>query len=1376
MLLYNKKEFVPDPWPTGLKPDDKVFYLKTTKEIFTNYDDFFQRQIMLTSLGWTCSSSRKTDLTYFEALKLEQAALVGILTKLMLQEALETIPDFFASPVLYLVHVLSNRGRLEDLVNDIYTFIKDRYFVGEKCTYSGNRKKHVVRIMSVSYKGADFTVSSTGDIENETFNECKRRTEPLRIGSADDYKYTVQIIEDDGTEDDSGVREGISHYVLSRSKNISSRSKLKLFLKNSCDLLFRRQDVKDSLVKDYGLDTLTWNEVFGGPIAQFPQTPVLNRGRSKSDVDAHPSSMKSIENNKSLTNSDKKVRGRQKNPLSGDKRLSLDISDSSMVSNSAKKGRTSNGKGAKSKQQEKARKEIEKQQLELQVIFQQARSSGLSDLSKWEQHGRILSEDDINDLKAVIRLAKEQKKERAREEKQRQRELLAEWKKPRDDLLCDDLKPLPSFKPLRLPEWMTPDEFGDYLSVYQFFKSFGELLPIQEVRGTADVSFADVVTAVRSQDPSSACFVELMHILLMAKAERADEEDGDEADLHNKEELPLDANNDLDNKVHGERIKSVTKFHEKIRLTHGMSARHLPVDWMTLTEVLRLSLLSSGYYTGVTTHRFRLFSRGAIHCFEDEGYVFALSHPETMQKLAQASVFDLSPEERLGILNTLVQQLLSYHKFRSLADERIAAVAEMRRDLRALRVWDAAQERKAKEARLVLEFEAEQVEEHGEAVRSELSRRPAASKETQTLLNYLKVSKDRVVCRREEEVIKILLDGVNYDELNSPEEVDSVRSLQKEHYLAKECELLSKLYDFQCKVGYCQLGRDRAFRTYWMIDSLALLLVEDSIALDENAPVCENPTPLDKVDDVVCSATSSEEEIRCALMSCTATNDCPVHQRKLSRIRWSFVDSLESLESLITACNQRGYREMELAENLKFLKNRLSELVSKCARRVYCGGTAKLLMVKMDDPSAVVSTFDWRREFVEMLLDFEEKMEQGGIGHLRLSDSAASREEWRELISKKFSTVDTIHGDLMVFDEVVLTHDELLHLHPMQQLAVAFLQIVQGLQYKFLRTPFSTPESKEKDAVNIPTTTFAQWQKALLECKSISSLALFYATLESAILWNKSLLQVRAKCRTCRKRGVVEKLILCARCDRCYHIDCLRPRLSKVRENWKCADCVAIEKAKVAEERRKGKSRQDEFNDYSDDGESGTSSLFDNDVTSTEGLSTDFPEVQRTQKGRVIKKVFYAEEQYVNGLRSGHKRPCKNRTLNGDSETDSDASVTLRSKKSRENLLIFMPKLCFLAESRLSMGLRESDHQNRDALRSMEQLIRDAMKQESAWPFIDPVDAKEIIKRPMDLRTMMNKIKQQLYNKPEEVVADAHLMFQNCRIYNEEGSAICGVG
>lgn len=59
---------------------------------------------------------------------------------------------------------------------------------------------------------------------------------------------------------------------------------------------------------------------------------------------------------------------------------------------------------------------------------------------------------------------------------------------------------------------------------------------------------------------------------------------------------------------------------------------------MTLTEVLRLSLMTSGYYTGAPTHRFRLFSRGAIRCYEDEGFLFTKENPQTMSILEKVVV------------------------------------------------------------------------------------------------------------------------------------------------------------------------------------------------------------------------------------------------------------------------------------------------------------------------------------------------------------------------------------------------------------------------------------------------------------------------------------------------------------------------------------------------------------------------------------------------------------------------------------------------------------------------------------------------------------------------------------------------------------------
>ncbi|XP_076040518.1 protein polybromo isoform X4 [Oratosquilla oratoria] len=63
-------------------------------------------------------------------------------------------------------------------------------------------------------------------------------------------------------------------------------------------------------------------------------------------------------------------------------------------------------------------------------------------------------------------------------------------------------------------------------------------------------------------------------------------------------------------------------------------------------------------------------------------------------------------------------------------------------------------------------------------------------------------------------------------------------------------------------------------------------------------------------------------------------------------------------------------------------------------------------------------------------------------------------------------------------------------------------------------------------------------------------------------------------------------------------------------------------------------------------------------------------------------------------------------------------------------------------------------------------------------PFIEKPSAKDypdyydIITHPVDMESIESKIKGDKYANEEELVADIRLMFNNCRVYNEEGSAI----
>ena len=113
--------------------------------ICRRFSDFFERTIHLNSMVWSCGVTGRSGLTFEEALDSEKQA----------NASLESFPEFLEVPLLYLVHKFTYRGRLDDLVNDVFTFMKDRYFVGEELAFVESRKKKRARILNVMFIGPD---------------------------------------------------------------------------------------------------------------------------------------------------------------------------------------------------------------------------------------------------------------------------------------------------------------------------------------------------------------------------------------------------------------------------------------------------------------------------------------------------------------------------------------------------------------------------------------------------------------------------------------------------------------------------------------------------------------------------------------------------------------------------------------------------------------------------------------------------------------------------------------------------------------------------------------------------------------------------------------------------------------------------------------------------------------------------------------------------------------------------------------------------------------------------------------------------------------------------------------------------------------------
>lgn len=85
----------------------------------------------------------------------------------------------------------------------------------------------------------------------------------------------------------------------------------------------------------------------------------------------------------------------------------------------------------------------------------------------------------------------------------------------------------------------------------------------------------------------------------------------------------------------------------------------------------------------------------------------------------------------------------------------------------------------------------------------------------------------------------------------------------------------------------------------------------------------------------------------------------------------------------------------------------------------------------------------------------------------------------------------------------------------------------------------------------------------------------------------------------------------------------------------------------------------------------------------------------------------------------------------------------------------------------LSRRPRRGPHHN-----LMRHVLVEMSNHQAAWPFANPVNAQEVpdyyevIKEPMDLSTMEVKLENNQYASLDDLLHDAHLIFDNCRLYN----------
>ncbi|KAJ3675511.1 hypothetical protein LUZ60_004553 [Juncus effusus] len=121
MPLYKRKPFALLDPPKDLKPNESVFQVRFTKEIFTDYLEYLKRVNLYRERVWTCKVTGKQNLTYEEALVSENKAL----------QKVQNFPRELIGPVLNMIQF--STSNFSDLVDTIWVRIQENVYEGLQC-------------------------------------------------------------------------------------------------------------------------------------------------------------------------------------------------------------------------------------------------------------------------------------------------------------------------------------------------------------------------------------------------------------------------------------------------------------------------------------------------------------------------------------------------------------------------------------------------------------------------------------------------------------------------------------------------------------------------------------------------------------------------------------------------------------------------------------------------------------------------------------------------------------------------------------------------------------------------------------------------------------------------------------------------------------------------------------------------------------------------------------------------------------------------------------------------------------------------------------------------------------------------------------------
>lgn len=1166
MPLLRQKLFQKVSGQEKLRDSDEVFYCETTNEIFSNYEEYFHHVVLISSIVWTCEITGKPNLTYAEALESEKAA----------RKLIRSFPPAIKGPFL-LVASHTKRSSFNEMLEDVFGYIKDHYFKGE-------------------------TVDAIDPNEN-VYREAKivevippsNKTSPVK---ADKIKYRVRS--DDGSEPKEWT---LASESIKRDRSSATRDKCKVFLKLHVEQVSGVLKIKEASFKKHVTDEkITDAMIFFGKPPDFGISRCLQRAEEKKQ--------RIEQEKKSSPNDGPKKRG----PKPGFKRG--DGKQQSMTKYLNKSSDEAAGSKSKTSQTDKKSEKNLKEEMERKR--QEKAEKEALEKKRLEEQKAILAEQVAIALKKFNRIQEDQ-------------ELIDQKVIPKSKPVSTiiDSKHFSDF--MYILEFMT--SFAELLSIKDKFSNglsmdlLERALLLKEVNGPLSDIFQVLLSTIFSHqveeenevyvryDTASDFGIRKNGIPFFKKATQA----GIWCETHyctKLNELPMDSTT----------VSEILRLHF---LSSGALIEDKGAKWRYA--------MRGGYHSSDDPGIKIVLDSPHILKALNSHTVFQLPVGDVL-KILKCLIDQLLT---YGSVRELIEERLEKAKIAKQKYNTAIVAKRRREGRNASEKWDMKSDIKKKvvahegtvEEKVALRKELEEkmaqdyVKMDADTERDVKILQKDIDKCKIDFFDYqIYLGSDRA--HRNYWLFESLPGLFVEDDRTFSGICQDVPTPQIPGMASCPADMRKKF--ITQTIMNNKLSEDdkenHAKKKGLVVEKLMLNGSAKMKALFDQNKTATNDAPVESSSETKSDVLKTPSNAE--LLMCTANpKTCPVHGDTYSGPVWGFYHTEEEINALIESLNPRGAREKTLRENLENEKELILAHIKDCPleqitakvedRETMLASINAKYIKKYDapdfnhepgtDPSVIFES-----TLRENILELESKISIGYLGSMKVTD----REQWRialeqfdfkqlsseplrwgrnrlAAMKEKENKEDTEEQDEGMENdesdddnEKQLSHDkdpgydlpdsiiidsddstdeakflqeaEVLK-EKVHSLATALLQIEQCIDPKFLCFPFGM-KKKIKDKAAIAKSiikgqkNLARWEESLMRATNYSQIFLHYNVLYDTIQWNRS--AERIACMMCRRKGIPEQTLLCDECNRACHMYCLKPKLKQVPEgDWFCPKC-----------------------------------------------------------------------------------------------------------------------------------------------------------------------------------------------------------------------------